>query len=87
MRSKNIKKAVSFTIRMDLLSWVDKQAKQKKMNKSQFMELALEKLQEAKLKEEMLHSYRKMKNDPETYELAAAGLEDYAAIINKYETR
>lgn len=85
MRSKIRKKAASFTLRLDLYQWVEQQAKEERLNKSELIEIAVEKLKEANIKEELKASCLRMKDDVEIRALAKEGLEDFEDLIQGYE--
>lgn len=79
------KKAASFTIRIDLLKWLKQKAKEDKKKKSAIIEIALEKLREAQMKEDLKETCMRIKHDPEMHELAEAGLQDSLDMIDRHE--
>lgn len=85
MRLKIRKKAISFTLRLDLYQWVEQQAKEEHLNKSELIEMAVEKLKEANLREELKESCLRMRRDAESRALAEEGLEEFETLIRKYE--
>ncbi|GEM_PF-5224508 len=79
------KKAASFTIRIDLLKWLQERAKKERQSKSQVMEIALEKLKEAQRDQKLQETCKKIQADAEMHELAEMGFEDTLAMIDRHE--
>jgi|SRR5690606_16091770 len=85
---KFLKKAASFTVRSDLLQWLDKTAKIRKTNRSRLIEKALESMRKQEMQSELAHSFHKMSTDQEMKDLAEMGLEDFLeATDEEYPTR
>lgn len=74
---KFLKKAASFTVRSDLLQWLDKTAKTHKTNRSRLIEKALESMRKQEIQTELTDSFRRMSADQEMKDLAEMGLEDF----------
>ena len=74
------KQAVSFTIRVDLLNWLDNKVKASKSNRSRMVERALELYREQETKEKLVDSFKRMRDDEEVKELSEMGLEDFLGL-------
>ena len=79
------KQAASFTLGIDIIQWLNSTAKQLKISKSKIVEQGIRKLQEARIKKELKESCLRMRNDPETFELANMGMQDFIDMIDKHE--
>lgn len=60
-------------------------AKKKKISKNKVIEIALKKLWEEEMKNELRESFKKIADDPEMLEMAEWGMEDYAAQLKKFD--
>ncbi|MDQ6844156.1 MAG: CopG family transcriptional regulator [Bacteroidota bacterium] len=53
-------------------------AKKKKISKNKVIEIALKKLLEEEIRNELIESFKKIADDPDMIEMAEWGMEDYA---------
>ena len=60
-------------------------AKKKKISKNKVIEIAVKKLLEEEIKNELMESFKKIADDPEMIEMAEWGMEDYAAQLKKFD--
>ena len=58
-------------------------AKKKKISKNKVIELAVKKLLEEEIKNELIESFKKISEDYEITEMADWGLEDYVSQLKK----
>ena len=71
------KKPVSFTLGIEILSWLDETARSKRLNRSKLVEKALENYRKKEIQRQLGDSFERAKNDPEMKELAEMGFEDF----------
>ena len=60
-------------------------AKKKKISKNKVIEIALKKLLQEEIKNELRESFKKIADDPEMLELAEWGMEDYSKQLKKFD--
>ena len=60
-------------------------AKKKKISKNKVIEMALKKLLEEEIKNELRESFKKIADDPEMLEMAEWGMEDYSEQLKKFD--
>lgn len=60
-------------------------AKKKKISKNKVIEIALKRLLEEEIKNELRESFKKIADDPEMLEMAEWGMEDYAEQLKKFD--
>ena len=60
-------------------------AKKKKISKNKVIEMALKKLLEEEIKNELRESFKKIADDPEMVEMAEWGMEDYAKQLKRFD--
>ena len=60
-------------------------AKKKKISKNKVIEIAVKKLMEEEIKNELIESFKKIADDPEIIEMAEWGLEDYVKQLKKMD--
>ena len=60
-------------------------AKKKKISKNKVIELAVKKLLEEEIKNELLESFKKIADDPGMIEMAEWGMDDYAEQLKKFD--
>lgn len=76
------KKAVSLTLRKDLLEWADAYAKEQHLNRSELMEKALQSLRNEEVGKQLEASFRRVRADQEMKALAQMGTEDFLQMID-----
>ena len=60
-------------------------AKKKKISKNKVIEIALKKLLQEEIKNELRESFKKIADDPEMLEMAEWGMEDYSEQLKKFD--
>jgi hypothetical protein len=60
-------------------------AKKKKISKNKVIEIAVKKLLEEEIKNDLIESFKKISGDPEIIEMAEWGLEDYVKQLKKLD--
>lgn len=60
-------------------------AKKKKISKNKVIEIAVKKLLEEEIRNELMESFKKIADDPEMPEMAEWGLKDYVEQLKNYE--
>ncbi|MBA3674271.1 MAG: CopG family transcriptional regulator [Chitinophagaceae bacterium] len=60
-------------------------AKKKKISKNKVIEIALKKLLDEEIRNELMESFKKIADDPEMIEMAEWGLGDYLEQLKNYE--
>ena len=60
-------------------------AKKKKISKNKVIEIALKKLLEEEIVNELRESFKKIADDPQMVEMAEWGMDDYAAQLKKFD--
>ena len=60
-------------------------AKKKKISKNKVIEIALKKLLEEEIVNELRESFKKIADDPQLVEMAEWGMEDYAVQLKKFD--
>ena len=80
------KQAVSFTLRQDIVKWLQSYARTLGSNKSQLVEKALESYKKNEIKKQLKASFQRMKNDEEMKSLAEMGLEDFLVQLDETDT-
>ena len=74
------------TISPKLMNWLTDKAKNKNTTKRAIIEKALESYKKETRKKELIEGFKKAAKDPETIELAEAGLGDYIEQLEKLES-
>ena len=74
------RKTVTYTSTLPnvVMEEVVEYAKKKKISKNKVIEIALKRLLEEEIKNELRESFKKIADDPEMLEMAEWGIEDYA---------
>ena len=60
-------------------------AKKKKISKNKVIEIAVKKLLEEEVRNELLESFKTIADDPDMIEMAEWGMEDYAEQLKKFD--
>jgi hypothetical protein len=60
-------------------------AKKKKLSKNKVIEIAVKKLLDEEIRNELIESFKKIADDPDMIEMAEWGMEDYAEQLKKLE--
>ena len=60
-------------------------AKRKKISKNRVIEIAVKKLLEEEIRNELVESFKKISDDPDMIEMAEWGMEDYAEQLKKLD--
>ncbi len=64
---------------------VGEYARKKKISKNKVIEIAVKKLFEEEIKNELAESFKKISNDPDMIEIAEWGMDDYAEQLKKFD--
>ena len=81
------RKSVTYTSTLPnvVMEEVVEYAKKKKISKNKVIEIALKRLLEEEIKNELRESFKKIADDPEMLEMAEWGIEDYAEQLKKFD--
>ncbi len=81
------RKTVTYTSTLPnvVMEEVVEYAKKKKISKNKVIEIALKRLLEEEIKNELRESFKKIADDPEMLEMAEWGMEDYAEQLKKFD--
>ncbi len=81
------RKTVTYTSTLPnvVMEEVVEYAKKKKISKNKVIEIALKKLLEEEIKNELRESFKKIADDPEMLEMAEWGMEDYAEQLKRFD--
>jgi hypothetical protein len=81
------RKTVTYTSTLPnvVMEEVVEYAKKKKISKNKVIEIALKRLLEEEIKNELRESFKKIADDPEMLEMAEWGIEDYAEQLKKFD--
>ncbi len=60
-------------------------AKKKKISKNKVIEIAVKKLLEEEIRNELIESFKKLADDPDMIEMAEWGMGDYAEQLKRFE--
>ncbi|MEP6927448.1 MAG: hypothetical protein ABI834_07420 [Ginsengibacter sp.] len=60
-------------------------AKKKKISKNKVIEMAVKKLMEEEISNELIESFRKIADDQDMIEMAEWGMEDYAEQLKRFD--
>ena len=79
------RKTVTYTSTLPnvVMEEVVEYARKKKISKNKVIEIALKKLLEEEIKNELRESFKKIADDPEMLEMAEWGMEDYVEQLKK----
>ncbi len=81
------RKTVTYTSTLPnvVMEEVVEYAKKKKISKNKVIEIALKRLLEEEIKNELRESFKKIADDPEMLEMAEWGMGDYAEQLKKFD--
>lgn len=81
------RKTVTYTSTLPnvVMEEVVEYAKKKKISKNKVIEIAVKKLLDEEIRNELKESFKKIADDPEMLEMAEWGLEDYIQQLKDYE--
>ncbi len=60
-------------------------AKKKKISKNKVIEIAVKKLLDEEIRNELMESFKKIANDPDMIEMAEWGMDDYAEQLKQLD--
>ena len=60
-------------------------ARKKKISKNKVIEIALKRLLDEEIRNELIESFKKISNDPGMVEMAEWGMDDYAEQLSKFD--
>ncbi len=83
MNSK--KTTYTSTLPSTVMEEVVEYAKKKKISKNKVIEIAVKKLLEQEVRNELVESFKKFANDPDMIEMAEWGREDYAEQLKNFD--
>ncbi len=73
------------TLPSTVMEEVVEYAKKKKISKNKVIEIAVKKLLEQEVSNELVESFKKFANDPDMIEMAEWGREDYAEQLKNFD--
>jgi hypothetical protein len=83
MKHKNI--TYTSTLPDVVMEKVVEYARKKNLSKNKVIEIALKKLMEEEIKNELMESFKKIANDPEMIETAEWGMREYSEQLKNFD--
>ena len=81
----NKKTTYTSTLPSVVMEEVVEYAKKKKISKNKVIEIAVKKLLEEEIKNELMESFKKIADDPDMIEMAEWGMEDFAEQLKRFD--
>lgn len=81
----NKKTTYTSTLPSLVMEEVVEYAKKKKISKNKVIEIAVKKLLEEEIKNELMESFKKIADDPDMIEMAEWGMEDFAEQLKRFD--
>ena len=81
----NHKTTYTITLPNIVMEEIVEYAKRKKVSKNKVIEIAVKRLLEEEIKNDLRESFKKISDDPDMLELAEWGMVDYGSQLNKFD--
>ncbi len=81
----NYKTTYTSTLPNTVMEEVVEYAKRKKISKNKVIEIALKRLLQEEIKNDLRESFKKISDDPDMLEIAEWGIDDYGEELKKFD--